>query len=147
MTDDPWDAENPDSLTRSAVLKKDGSNLSPAFLRLLREALKSEPEMKDFNLEDGSPFRVDVIRSMLLTTPRYEEPSRLMTKLQISFSCSAALKAGHIRPEEDGGELDIRDLLGKLVDRFLILGQPPPRVPRRQQRTGNRSRFPPARLT
>ncbi len=112
MTDDPWDAENPDSLTRSAVLKKDGSNLSPAFLRLLREALKSEPEMKDFDLEDGSPFRVDVIRSMLLTTPRYEEPSRLMTKLQISFSCSAALKAGHIRPEEDGGELDIRDLLG-----------------------------------
>jgi hypothetical protein len=112
MTDDPWDAENPDSLTRSAVLKKDGSNLSPAFLRLLREALKSEPEMKDFDLEDGSPFRVDVIRSMLLTTPRYEEPSRLMTKLQISFSCSAALKAGHTRPEEDGGELDIRDLLG-----------------------------------
>ena len=112
MTDDPWDAENPDSLTRSAVLKKDGSNLSPAFLRLLREALKSEPEMKDFDLEDGSPFRVDVIRSMLLTTPRYEEPSRLMTKLQISFSCSAALKAGHTRPEEDSGELDIRDLLG-----------------------------------
>ena len=112
MTDDPWDAENPDSLTRSAVLKKDGSNLSPAFLRLLREALKSEPEMKNFDLEDGSPFRVDVIRSMLLTTPRYEEPSRLMTKLQISFSCSAALKAGHTRPEEDGGELDIRDLLG-----------------------------------
>ena len=112
MTDDPWDAENPDSLTRSAVLKKDGSNLSPAFLRLLREVLKSEPEMKNFDLEDGSPFRVDVIRSMLLTTPRYEEPSRLMTKLQISFSCSAALKAGHTRPEEDGGELDIRDLLG-----------------------------------
>ena len=112
ITDDPWDAENPDSLTRSAVLKKDGSNLSPAFLRLLREALKSEPEMKDFDLEDGSPFRVDALRSMLLTTPRYEEPSRLMTKLQISFSCSAALKAGHTRPEEDGGELDIRDLLG-----------------------------------
>ena len=112
MTDDPWDAENPDSLTRSAVLKKDGSSLSPAFLRLLREALRSEPEMKDFDLEDGSPFRVDALRSMVLTTPRYEAPSRLMTKLELSFSCSAALKAGHTRPVEDGGELDIRDLLG-----------------------------------
>ena len=112
MTDDPWDAENPDSLTRSAILKKDGSNLSPAFLRLLREALNAEPEMQDFDLEDGSPFRVDAIRSMQLTTPRYKEPSRLMTRLEISFSCSAPLKGGHTRPQEDGDELDIRDLMG-----------------------------------
>ena len=113
MTDDPWDAENPDSLVRKAVLKKDGSNLSPAFLRLLREALKSEPEMDDFDLEDGPPFRVDLIRSMRLTTPRYKEPSRLMTRLELSFSCSAALKPGHTRPQEDGEELDIRDLMGE----------------------------------
>ena len=113
VTDDPWDAENPDSLTRSAVLKKDGSNLSPAFLRLLREALKSEPEMKDFDLEDGSLFRVDAIRSLFLSSPRYEAPSRLMTKLQVSFSCSASLKPGHTRQQEDGGELDIRDLMGE----------------------------------
>ena len=111
VTDDPWDAENPDSLTRSAHLKKDGTNLSPAFLRLLREKLRSEPEMKDFDLDDGSPFRVDAVWSLKLTAPRYEEPSRLMTKLQISFSCSAALKPGHTRSLEDGGELDIRDLL------------------------------------
>ena len=111
VTDDPWDAENPDSLTRSAHLKKDGTNLSHAFLRLLREKLRSEPEMKDFDLDDGSPFRVDAVRSLKLTAPRYEEPSRLMTKLQISFSCSAALKPGHTRSLEDGGELDIRDLL------------------------------------
>ena len=136
MTDDPWDAENPDSLTRSAVLKKNGSNLSPAFLRLLREVLKSEPEMKNFDLEDGSPFRVDVIRSMLLTTPRYEEPSRLMTKLQISFSCSAALKSG-LR----------RTAASWISATCWAMIQPPPRLPRRQQRTGNRSRFPPARLT
>ena len=75
MTDDPWDAENPDSLTRSAVLKKDGSNLSPAFLRLLREALQSEPEMKDFDLEDASSFRVDAIRSMQLTAPDIKNPA------------------------------------------------------------------------
>ena len=113
MTDDPWDAGNPDSLTRSAILNKDGSNLSPAFLRLLREALRSEPEMKDYDLEDESPFRVDAIRSLELTAPRYEEPSRLMTRLKISFSCSAALKPGRSRPPEDGGELDIRDLMGE----------------------------------
>ena len=113
MTDDPWDAENPDSLVRKAILKKDGSNLSPAFLRLLREALKAEPEMKDFDLEDGSPFRVDAIRSMRLTTPRYKEPSRLMTRLELSFSCSAVLKPGVTRPQEDSDELDIRDLMGE----------------------------------
>ena len=113
MTDDPWDAENPDSLVRKAVLKKDGSNLSPAFLRLLREALKSEPEMGDFDLEDDTPFRVDLIRSMQVTTPRYKEPSRLMTRLEVSFSCSAALKPGLTRPQEDGDELDIRDLMGE----------------------------------
>ena len=113
MTDDPWDAANPDSLVRTAVLKKDGSNLSPAFLRLLREALKSEPEMKDFILEDGSPFRVDALRSLALTAPRYQEPSRLMTKLQVSFDCSAVLKQGHTLPAEDGGELDIRELMGE----------------------------------
>ena len=113
ITDDPWDAENPDSLTRSAALKKDGSNLSPAFLRLLRQALKSKPEMHDFDLEDGSPFLVDAIRSMQLTTPRYKEPSRLMTRLELSFSCSAALKPGHTLPREDSRELDIRDLMGE----------------------------------
>jgi len=113
MTDDPWDAENPNSLVRKATLKKDGSNLFPAFLRLLREALKAEPEMEDFDLEDGSPFRVDAIRSMQLTTPRYKKPSRLMTRLEISFSCSAALKPGHAHPQEDSDELDIRDLMGE----------------------------------
>ena len=113
LTDDPWDLENPDSLTRSATLKKDGSNLSAAFLRLLREALKSEPEMRDFDLGDEAPFRVDALRDLQLTTPRYKEPSRLMTRLQVSFSCSAALKPGHTRPQEDGGELDIRDLVGE----------------------------------
>ena len=113
MTDDPWDAENPNSLVRKATLKKDGSNLFPAFLRLLREALKAEPEIEDFDLEDGSPFRVDAIRSMQLTTPRYKKPSRLMTRLEITFSCSAALKPGLTRPQEDGDELDIRDLMGE----------------------------------
>lgn len=113
MTDDPWDAENPNSLVRKAVLKKDGSNLSPAFLRLLREALKDEPEMKDFDLEDVSSFRVDAIQSMRLTTPRYKEPSRLMTRLELSFSCSAALKPGLAHPQEDSDELDIRDLMGE----------------------------------
>ena len=113
MTDDPWDAENPNSLVRKAILKKDGSNLSPAFLRLLRNALKAEPEMNSFDLEDGSPFRVDGIRSMRLSAPRYKEPSRLMTRLELSFSCSAALKPGFTGPQNDSDELDIRDLMGE----------------------------------
>ena len=53
MTDDPWDAENPASLTRTAELKKDGSGLSAAFLRLVREALRGEKELDGFRLGEG----------------------------------------------------------------------------------------------
>ena len=84
MTDDPWDLNNPDSTTRTAVLGKDGSGLSAGFLRLLREALSGEPELKAQGLTEKETFRVDAVRSVELTTPRYAKPSRLMTKMLIT---------------------------------------------------------------
>ena len=113
LTDDPWDAENPDSLTRKATLKKDGSNLSPAFLRLLRNALVTQEAYSAFRLDEGAPFRVDAVREMRLSDPRYEEPSRLMTRLQVVFDFTAELKPGRSAPEAGEQELDIRDLLGE----------------------------------
>ena len=93
MTDDPWDAENPASLTRTAELKKDGSNCSAAFLRLVREALQGEKELNGFRLEEGAVIRVDALRNLTLTTPRYKKPSRLMTKLEMTIDLSAEEKA------------------------------------------------------
>ena len=94
MTDDPWDAENPESTVRTAVLNRDGSGLSAGMLRLIRTALEKEPELADYRLTDADTVRVDAIRSVRLTTPRYKAPSRLMTKLELTLSVSAALRDG-----------------------------------------------------
>ena len=94
MTDDPWDAENPASLTRTAELKKDGSGFSAAFLRLVREALQGEKELDGFRLDEGAVIRVDALRDLSLTSPRYKKPSRLMTKMEFTVDLSAEQKAG-----------------------------------------------------
>ena len=52
MVDDPWDAQNPDSTVRTAVLGRDGSGLSKGMLRLIRTALSREPELDDYRLTD-----------------------------------------------------------------------------------------------
>ena len=111
MTDDPWDAENPESLTRTAVLQKDGSGLSPGFLRLIRTALEQNPALDDFRLTADDPFRVDAVRSVRLTSPRFREPSRLMTRLELTVRVSAALKEGRTLRQTDEEELDIEDVL------------------------------------
>ena len=85
MTDDPWDLQNPSSTVRTAVLNKDGTGLSKGFLRLLREALAGEPNLKQQGLTEEETFRVDAVRSVELTTPRYQKPSRLMTKMVIGL--------------------------------------------------------------
>ena len=94
MTDDPWDAQNPDSTVRTAVLGKDGSGLSRGMLRLIRTALAAKPELNGFRLTEEDEIRVDAIRSAAVTTPRFKAPSRLMTKLELTLSVSAALKDG-----------------------------------------------------
>ena len=111
MTDDPWDAKNPESTVRTAVLAKNGEGLSAGFLEQIRSALARQPELDDFRLSDGDPFRVDAIRAVKLTTPRYKEPSRLMTKLELTVAVSAALKEGRTRPAGMDAELDINDIL------------------------------------
>lgn len=109
MTDDPWDLQNPASTTRKAVLNKDGSGLSAGFLRLLRAALKKDPELDDFRLEPGDELRVDAIRAVELSAPRYPEPSRLMTKMTLTVKISAALKPGRTRSVVDEDELNFED--------------------------------------
>ena len=112
MTDDPWDVQNPESTVRTAVLGRDGSGLSAGMLRLIRTALAKEPELDDFRLGDGDAFRVDRLRAVKVTTPRYASPSRLMTKLELTVSVSAVLKEGRTRRASTGDEeeLDFEDI-------------------------------------
>ena len=111
MTDDPWDVQNPESTVRTAVLQKDGSGLSAGLLRLIRAALAKEPELDDFRLTEKDEIRVDAIRGVQLTTPRYKAPSRLMTRLELTVSLSAVLKEGRTRRSTDEDELSISEIL------------------------------------
>jgi len=110
MVDDPWDAQNPDSTVRTAVLGRDGSGLSKGMLRLIRTALSKEPELADYRLTDQDEIRVDRIRAAAVTTPRYAAPSRLMTKLELTIAVSAALKPGRTGRVVDEEELHFDEI-------------------------------------
>ena len=84
MTDDPWDLQNPDSTVRTAMLGKDGSGLSRGMLRLLHTALSKEAELAGRLPEKTEDLKVDAIRTVKVTTPRFKAPSRLMTKLEMT---------------------------------------------------------------
>ena len=88
MTDDPWDAENPDSTVRTAVLGKDGSGLSRGMLRLIRAELAKEADLAGLLPEKPEDLKIDSIRSVKLTAPRYKAPSRLMTKMEMTLDVS-----------------------------------------------------------
>ena len=85
MTDDHWDAQNPDSTVRTAVLGRDGSGLSRGMLRLLCQELSKKAELSGRLPEKPEDLKVDAIRSVKLTTPRYASPSRLMTRMEITL--------------------------------------------------------------
>ena len=110
MVDDPWDAQNPDSTVRTAVLGRDGSGLSPALLRLIRAALAKEPGLDDYRLSETDEIRVDKIRAVQVTAPRFAAPSRLMTKLELTLAVSAALKPGRTGRVMDEEELHFDEI-------------------------------------
>ena len=85
MTDDPWDAQNPESTVRTSVLSKDGSGLSRGILRLIRTELAKEAELSGRLPEKPEELKVDAIRAVKLTTPRYAAPSRLMTRMEVTL--------------------------------------------------------------
>ena len=87
ITEDPYDLENPESIRKKADLRKDGTRLPEDFLAILREEVFAQPEMKEY-CQDPEAFRVDEIRSVALTTPRFPAPSRLMTRMEITVSVS-----------------------------------------------------------
>ena len=105
MTDDPWDLQNPESTVRTAVLGKDGSGFSTGMLRLIRTALAREPELDGYRLTETDTIRVDAVRAVTLNTPRYQSPSRLMTKMEMTLDVSAVPKAAKAVASNESPEL------------------------------------------
>ena len=110
MTDDPYDTENPQSVVRRARIRKDGQNLPEEMVRTLREMIFAQPQMADWVHQEDA-FRIDGVTGMALTDSRYPEPSRLMTKLEISVSVSGKQFLAPETPdpliyEPDDGEED-----------------------------------------
>ena len=110
MTDDPYDTENLQSVVRRARIRKDGQNLPEEMVRTLREMIFAQPQMADWVHQEDA-FRIDGVTGVALTDPRYPEPCRLMTKLEISVSVSGKQLLAPETPdpliyEPDDGEED-----------------------------------------
>ncbi|MGN0763676.1 MAG: SpoIID/LytB domain-containing protein, partial [Aristaeellaceae bacterium] len=86
MTDDPYDLENPESVVRRAKIPKQGS-VSDAFTNLLADAIADKMQARGFG-SGGDCLRVDSVTAMSLGKARFDEPSRLMTQLTLTFTWS-----------------------------------------------------------
>lgn len=87
MVDDPYDLENPESMIRRATLRKDGTGLKEDFMALLAAEMHGEMLRNGFE-PDPAMFRVDAISAAELGEPGFDEPSRYMTELTLTFSWS-----------------------------------------------------------
>ena len=87
LTDDPYDLENPESVVRKAVLRKDGKEWPEELTACVREILFRQPQMADF-VHDPDAFRVDALTALTLSKPRFAAPSRLMTRMDITVQVS-----------------------------------------------------------
>ena len=114
MTDDPWDAANQEATVRTCTLNRNGTGLSPAFVKLLRAAALSNSLLRD-SIPEEEEFHIQRLVSLELLTPRYAAPSRLMTQLRVTFDLTpvrpvpAPGNAAEDGEEED--DLDITELL------------------------------------
>ncbi|MBQ7888006.1 MAG: SpoIID/LytB domain-containing protein [Clostridia bacterium] len=89
MRDDPFDYENDAStVKRFTIRKKPGeAGVGSALHSALVAALKEPLEALGHTAED-SLVRFDEVVDILLTTPKFEEPSRLMTQVQFDVRLS-----------------------------------------------------------
>ena len=111
MTEDPWDAENPEATVRTCTLNRNAADLSPAFVKLLRKVALSNDLLRD-SVPEAEDFRIQRLVSLELITPRYAAPSRLMTQMEVTFELVPRREdpsAAESTEEED--DLDITELL------------------------------------
>ena len=105
LVDDPWDAANPDATVRTCTLMRNAEGLSPAFVKLLREAALADPLLRDAVPAEES-FRVSKVTALELASPRYTAPSRLMTKLKVTFELAPVPRETPESPAEETAAAD-----------------------------------------
>ncbi|MBR4080437.1 MAG: SpoIID/LytB domain-containing protein [Clostridia bacterium] len=93
MNDDPYDLENPESVVRRIRMKRTAPDLPDDFLNLLITAMTDDMLRQGFSPEPGC-LRVDSIQSASVHTPRHASPSRLYTKLTLTFTWSGRTNLG-----------------------------------------------------
>jgi hypothetical protein len=111
MADDPWDTANPASTVRVCTLNRNGTELSPAFVKQLRQAALADPALRE-RIPDEENFRLRELTGLELVTPRFPAPSRLMTQLRVSFLLPVPKAAETAGAEE--GDVDITALISAL---------------------------------
>ena len=89
MRDDPFDYENDASTVKRFTLpKRPGeTGVGPALHSAMVSSLKESLESLGYAAEDGL-VRIDEIVDVLLITPKFDEPSRLMTEIQFDVKLS-----------------------------------------------------------
>lgn len=90
MVDDPYDLENPESIVLKAKLPRDGS-VSEALLVILAEAIAPQMQAAGFG-EGADCLRIDSITAAQLGGQKYDDPSRFMTELTLTFTWSGRQK-------------------------------------------------------
>ncbi len=102
ITDDPYDLENPESLVRSARLKKDGTGLRSKFMELIAQALSAEMTRQNF-LPGVENLRIDEIISAVVENTPFEAPSRYVTDLTLTvrFSGKRMMNLTAMHEDED----------------------------------------------
>lgn len=91
MRDDPYDYENDASTVRRYTLPKKPEKkggVGEALHVTLVEALKEPLSLLGYTQIDENLVRIDEVLSVAVSHPRYEEPSRLMTELEIKLRVS-----------------------------------------------------------
>ena len=111
MADDPWDTANPASTVRVCTLNRNGTELSPAFVKQLRQAALADPALRE-RIPDEENFRLRELTGLELVTPRFPAPSRLMTQMRVSFLLPVPKAAETAGVEE--GDVDITALISAL---------------------------------
>ena len=100
--DDPYDLANPESPVRRAVVRKDAGDLDGTLQRLIAQEAFGELKKRGFEARTDA-FRAESVVSLQLGQPRFEEPSRLYTKLEAQVTWSAR-KVIELKDGEASGE-------------------------------------------
>jgi SpoIID/LytB domain protein len=102
MKDDPYDLENPMSIVKSYTVPRSTANTAAddPLMVLIKNALSSQLAALSY---DGDPnnIRVTAINGVTAHTPRFPEPSRVMTMLRFDVRAEARKPISPSRQEDE----------------------------------------------